>query len=224
MGLESLLARLERRAVTPVTPAPATAVTPEPAPCLGCTSVTSVTPASHERALVTERITEKTAAAMENAVDDALPHHIAVAPRVRCSDCRHFVQIEYPRLGRCAIDRPAPERGGLFWGHDVHSCAAFDHVPNWPAGPRPESSSRLHASLRLVSIEAVVPLDELLVFYRGDLDGLAALSLDDLRRTVADYKAHRVEYQRLLDHGCKPLPAEPDEVAAEQSSVARVTA
>lgn len=147
-----------------------------------------------------------------------------MAQRVRCRDCRHFVQVEYPRLGRCALDRPAPERGGLFWGHDVRSCAAFEQVPNWPAGPRPESSSRLHASLRLVSIEAVVPLDELLVFYRDDFDDLAVLSLDDLRRTVADYKVCRADFQRLLNHGFKQLPEEPAEVATEIFVISRVAA
>jgi hypothetical protein len=224
MGLEALLERLERRAVTPVTPAPASAVTPMSAPSLGCTSVTSVTPASHERALAGAQVIAETAGVTKTSVGAVLPHRVPVAARVRCGDCRHFVSIEYPRLGRCALDRPAPERGGLFWGQDVHSCAAFEQVPNGPAGPRPDSSSRLHAWLRRVSIDAVVPLDELLAFYRDDFDGLAALSPQELRNLISDYKAHRAEYQRLLKHGFKQLPAEPAQVAAEQSIVARVAA
>lgn len=44
MGLDALLARLEARPVTPVTPSETLALQPKPAPMLACTLVTPVTP------------------------------------------------------------------------------------------------------------------------------------------------------------------------------------
>ena len=224
MGIDALLDRLERRAVTAVTPDPAAAVTPMPAPCLGCTSVTSATAASHERALAGAQVTAETAGVAENAVGDTLPDRVPVAARVRCGDCRHFVEMKYPRLGRCALDQPAPERGGLFWAADLRVCAAFEPRPHWPIGARPDSSSRLHAWLREVSIETVVPLDELLAFYQDDLDALAAFSLDELRATVADYKAGRSEYRRLLERRAKSATGGTDEVVVDEWVVTRAVA
>ncbi len=48
MGLDSLLARLESRTVTPVTPARNQALQPKPAPLRACTPVTPVTPQKRE--------------------------------------------------------------------------------------------------------------------------------------------------------------------------------
>jgi hypothetical protein len=77
--------------------------------------------------------------------------------------------------------------------------------------------------LREVSIETVVPLGELLAFYQDDLAALAGLSLAELRATVADYKAHRADYQRLSSRRFKPMP-QLAEAASEQSIVAKVAA
>jgi len=159
----------------------------------------------------------------EHSTSETLVAPVSGAKRVRCASCRHFVEMEYPCLGRCALDQPAPERGGLFWAADLRVCAAFEPRPHWPIGTRPDSSSRLHAWLREVSIEVVVPLDELLAFYRDDLDALAAFSLAELRATVADYQAHRAEYQQLSSRRFKQMP-QPAEAASEQSIVAKVAA
>ncbi len=182
---------------------------------MGCTAVTAVTSTNRAGSAVGARVVS-TEPDAEHSTSETLVAPVSGAKRVRCANCRHFVEMEYPCLGRCALDQPAPERGGLFWAADLRVCAAFEPRPLWPIGTRPDSSSRLHAWLREVSIETVVPLDELLAFYLDDLDALAALSLAELRATVADYKACRAEYQRLSNHGFKQVPENPNEVAAEQ--------
>ena len=222
MGVEALLDRLERRAVTAVTPAPEVAVTPKSLADMGCTAVTAVTSTNRAGSAVGARVVS-TEPDAEHSTSETLVAPVSGAKRVRCASCRHFVEMEYPCLGRCALDQPAPERGGLFWAADLRVCAAFEPRPHWRIGTRPDSSSRLHAWLREVSIETVVPLDELLAFYRDDLDALAAFSLAELRATVADYQAHRAEYQQLSSRRFKQMP-QSAEVASEQSIVAKVAA
>jgi len=222
MGVEALLDRLERRAVTAVTPAPEVAVTPKSLADMGCTAVTAVTSTNRAGSAVGARVVS-TEPDAEHSTSETLVAPVSGAKRVRCASCRHFVEMEYPCLGRCALDQPAPERGGLFWAADLRVCAAFEPRPHWRIGTRPDSSSRLHAWLREVSIEVVVPLDELLAFYRDDLDALAAFSLAELRATVADYQAHRAEYQQLSSRRFKQMP-QSAEVASEQSIVAKVAA
>ena len=222
MGVEALLDRLERRAVTAVTPAPEVAVTPKSLADMGCTAVTAVTSTNRAGSAVGARVVS-TEPDAEHSTSETLVAPVSGAKRVRCASCRHFVEMEYPCLGRCALDQPAPERGGLFWAADLRVCATFEPRPHWRIGTRPDSSSRLHAWLREVSIEVVVPLDELLAFYRDDLDALAAFSLAELRATVADYQAHRAEYQQLSSRRFKQMP-QSAEVASEQSIVAKVAA
>ena len=53
MGLDALLARLQARAVTPVTPATNRALQPKPAPLLACTPVTPVTSQNRQCASAT---------------------------------------------------------------------------------------------------------------------------------------------------------------------------
>lgn len=53
MGLDALLARLQARAVTPVTPATNRALQPKPAPLLACTPVTPVTSQNRQGASAT---------------------------------------------------------------------------------------------------------------------------------------------------------------------------
>ena len=217
------LDRLERQAVTAVTPAPAVAVTPKSLAGMGCTAATAVTSTNRAGSVVGARVVS-TEPDADRSASETLVAPVSGAKRVRCASCRHFVEMKYPRLGRCALDQPAPERGGLFWAADLRVCAAFEPRPHWPIGTRPDSRSRLHAWLREVAIETVVPLDELLAFYQDGLDALAAFSLDELRATVADYKAGRSEYRRLLERRAKSATGGTDEVVVDEWVATRAVA
>lgn len=142
---------------------------------------------------------------------------------VRCRDCRHFVELEYPPLGRCAVNQPAPVRGGLFWGIDKRACGAYEDRLAGSVALRLDPASRLRAWLRQLSIDIVVPFDELLAFYHDDFDDLAALSLDELTGLIADYKRHRADYRRLVSNRLE-RPAETIDETGVTTSVVSMAA
>lgn len=77
MAIDGLLARLERRAVTPVTADVTPDVTPKPAPAKACTPVTSVTAEDDDTAgkAISERLSDSTMEARRQHVLGMLVGH-----------------------------------------------------------------------------------------------------------------------------------------------------
>lgn len=121
MGLDALLARLEGRAVTPVTPAKTPAVTGKAAQLVPCTAVTAVTAQNDAKANEAARepfdreAWEEWAAAELPKPD---PWRVT-----RCGDCGYFKRIDHPHLGHCATGEPEPLAG--LWDSDRRHCAQY---------------------------------------------------------------------------------------------------